>query len=47
MSDDKTCTHTASCELFPLLSLGGILLGTWLYPPVHARFFRWDKGSCG
>ena len=29
-----------------LLTLGGILFGTWLYPKIHARFFRWDPGSC-
>ncbi len=29
-----------------LLTLGGILLGTWAYRRVHARFFRWDVGSC-
>jgi hypothetical protein len=21
-------------------------LETWLYPKVHAKFFRWDVGSC-
>lgn len=29
-----------------LATLSGILLGTWLYPKVHAKFFRWDVGSC-
>jgi uncharacterized membrane protein YedE/YeeE len=25
----------------------GIILGTWLYRKVHARYFGWDVGSCG
>jgi hypothetical protein len=28
------------------LTLAGIVAGTWIYPPVHRRFFRWDSGSC-
>ncbi len=27
-------------------TLGGILLGTWLYGPLQRRLFRWDSGSC-
>ena len=29
-----------------LYTIGGVLLGTWLYGKVHARWFRWDPGSC-
>ena len=32
---------------FPaLFTLVGILFGTWIYPKVHARFFKWNPGSC-
>jgi uncharacterized membrane protein YedE/YeeE len=27
-------------------TLAGILVGNWLYEPIHARFFRWSQGSC-
>lgn len=27
-------------------SVAGIALGVWLYPKVHARFFRWSRGAC-
>ena len=29
-----------------LVTLGGILLGTWSYGKVHARYLRFDSGSC-
>lgn len=29
-----------------LFTLAGIVIGTWAYPKVHERFFRWDPGSC-
>jgi hypothetical protein len=28
------------------LTLGGIVLGNWVYGRLHRRFFRWDPGSC-
>ncbi len=33
-------------QLWGLASLAGIVVGTWLYGKVHARFFRWSPGSC-
>ena len=33
-------------QLPALVTLVGMGLGTWLYPRVHARFFRFDTGSC-
>jgi hypothetical protein len=27
-------------------TVAGILLGAWLYPVVHARFFRWPMVVC-
>jgi uncharacterized membrane protein YedE/YeeE len=29
-----------------LISAAGMFLGTWLYGYVHARWFRWNVGSC-
>ncbi len=29
-----------------LITVGGILLGTAIYPRLHARFFRFDPGTC-
>lgn len=29
-----------------LLSLAGIVLGNALYAPIHARWFRFDSGTC-
>lgn len=48
---------TGSCPSIALVQLGegqlvagftvlGILLGVWIYRPIHRRFFRWDSGSC-
>lgn len=33
-------------QLGALATVAGIALGNWLYPRVHARWFRWSKGSC-
>lgn len=33
-------------RLSGVLAVAGVLSGTWLYGQVHARFFRWDSGSC-
>jgi uncharacterized membrane protein YedE/YeeE len=33
-------------QLPGLVTLAGVLAGTALYPRLHARFFRWDPGSC-
>jgi len=48
---------TGACPSIALVQLGegtlpavftilGILFGAWLYPKVHARWFRWDTGAC-
>ena len=48
---------TGSCPSIALVQLGegqlvagftalGILLGVWIYRPLHRRFFHWDSGSC-
>jgi hypothetical protein len=34
-------------KLAALASVGGIVLGNWIYGRVHRRFFRWDVGNCG
>ena len=34
-------------KLFALVTLAGILIGSWAYPKVHSRYFRFDRGSCG
>lgn len=36
-----------SGQIASLATIAGIALGTWIYQPVHARFFRWDTGICG
>lgn len=33
-------------KLFAAVTLLGIVAGTWAYPKVHARWFRWAPGSC-
>lgn len=33
-------------RILALVTILGILVGTWSYPKLHARFFRWDAGSC-
>ena len=33
-------------KLLAAVTLAGIVAGTWAYPAVHRRFFRWDSGSC-
>jgi len=33
-------------QLIAVATFAGILVGTWFYPKVHARYFRWDVGSC-
>ena len=33
-------------KLASLATLAGVFAGTILYRTVHARFFRWDRGSC-
>ncbi len=33
-------------QLGALATLAGMLAGSWLYPRVHARWFRWSRGSC-
>ena len=30
-----------------LCTVAGLLVGTWLYAPIHRRWFRWDLGACG
>ena len=33
-------------QLAAIWTVGGLFLGNWLYSLLHARFFRWDLGSC-
>jgi uncharacterized membrane protein YedE/YeeE len=33
-------------DLTAVVTLTGILVGTWVYPRVHVRFFKWDAGVC-
>lgn len=33
-------------QLAALVTLGGILVGNYAYGAIHARFLRWDTGSC-
>lgn len=33
-------------QLAALLTLAGMLLGSWTYPRFQSRFFRYDTGSC-
>ncbi len=33
-------------QLTALVPAAGIVLGIWIYPLVHARFFRWQSVSC-
>jgi uncharacterized protein len=33
-------------QLLALYTLGGILLGNWLYAAAHERYFRWSTKSC-
>lgn len=33
-------------QLAAFVTLAGVLLGNLLYGVVHARWFRWDTGSC-
>jgi uncharacterized protein len=33
-------------ESTALWTLAGVLLGNFVYAPVHARWFRWSAGSC-
>ena len=30
-----------------LFTFVGILVGSFIYKLVHAKYFRWDRGSCG
>ena len=34
-------------QIAAIATLIGVLLGTWVYPKIHARFFGWDSGVCG
>ena len=33
-------------KLAALITLGGLLIGNYLYPLAHARWFRWSTRSC-
>jgi uncharacterized protein len=33
-------------QIAALLTLAGMLAGSWLYPRFQARYFRYDTGSC-
>ena len=34
-------------QIAAVATLVGVLIGTWLYPRIHRRFFGWDNGACG
>jgi uncharacterized membrane protein YedE/YeeE len=34
-------------QIAALATFVGVLVGTYLYPKIHRRFFGWDMGSCG
>ncbi len=36
-----------SGKLAAILTLIGIYIGVLLHKKIHARYFRWDTGSCG
>lgn len=36
-----------SGKLAAILTLAGIYIGVLLHKKIHARYFRWDTGSCG
>lgn len=36
-----------SGKLAAIFTLVGIYLGVLLHKKIHARYFRWDTGSCG
>jgi len=36
-----------SGKLAAILTLVGIYIGVLLHKKIHARYFRWDTGSCG
>jgi uncharacterized membrane protein YedE/YeeE len=38
--------QVAEGKLWALATLAGVVVGTALYRAIHARFFRWDVGSC-
>jgi uncharacterized membrane protein YedE/YeeE len=49
---------TGACPSVALIMIGGgqfaafatfagVLIGTFLYPKIHRRFFGWDMGTCG
>ena len=47
-----TCPGPAAIQVgegrwIALATVGGILLGNWLYGRVHARYFSWDPDTCG
>ncbi len=49
---------TGACPTLALVMIGGgqiaafatligVLIGTWVYPQIHRRYFGWDSGVCG
>jgi uncharacterized membrane protein YedE/YeeE len=33
-------------QLAAFITLGGIVVGNWIYSILHERFFKWPLGSC-
>ena len=33
-------------QVAAVLTLVGMLAGSWVYPRVHARYFKFDAGTC-
>ncbi len=40
-------TQLGEGQLWALVSLSTMLVGTHVYPLLHRRFFKWPMGSCG
>ncbi len=49
---------TGACPSVALIMIGGgqvaafatvfgVIIGTWMYPKIHRRYFGWDNGACG
>jgi hypothetical protein len=34
-------------QIAAFATLVGVLIGTWIYPKIHRRYFKWDSGVCG
>lgn len=39
--------HLGSGSVAGIATIFGIIFGVWLQKKLHAKFFRWDTGTCG